>query len=396
MSTDYDVITVGGGLGGAALAKVLAEHGKRVLVIERELRFKDRIRGEWIAPWGVAESQRIGLYDMLMEKCAREQPYFNFIGMGSTRDLRITTPQRLPALTLYHPAMQESVLDSSLIAGAEIWRGAAVRAVSPGKPPRVSVDRDGQVRDLTARMVVCADGRSSPGRGWGGFVTVRGNQKLLGAGILFENLVLNEETSVGMINSFLGRVAYLFPQAAGRVRAYLMYENELPRLQGAEDTTRFIEECVKTGLSPETYAGARSIGPLASFDMTESWVEHPYGGGFALLGDAAGSSDPTWGQGLSLTMRDVSVLSENLLGTDDWERVGHEYADARDRYFKAVTTVADWFFDLFFARGSEADTRRERAFPLIMKEPDRIPDHVFSGPELLCDEEARQRFFGEI
>jgi flavin-dependent dehydrogenase len=53
MKTNYDVITVGGGLGGAALAKVIAEHGKRVLVVEREAQFKDRIRGEWIAPWGV-------------------------------------------------------------------------------------------------------------------------------------------------------------------------------------------------------------------------------------------------------------------------------------------------------------------------------------------------------
>jgi flavin-dependent dehydrogenase len=32
---DYDIITVGGGLGGAAAAKVMAEHGARVLVIER-------------------------------------------------------------------------------------------------------------------------------------------------------------------------------------------------------------------------------------------------------------------------------------------------------------------------------------------------------------------------
>ena len=52
MSTDYDIITVGGGLGGSALAKVLAERGARVLVVERESQFKDRVSGEWMAPWG--------------------------------------------------------------------------------------------------------------------------------------------------------------------------------------------------------------------------------------------------------------------------------------------------------------------------------------------------------
>ena len=49
-STDYDIITVGGGLGGASLAKVMAEHGSRVLVIERETEFKDRVRGEAVSP----------------------------------------------------------------------------------------------------------------------------------------------------------------------------------------------------------------------------------------------------------------------------------------------------------------------------------------------------------
>jgi hypothetical protein len=51
--------------------------------------------------------------------------------------------------------------------------------------------------------------------------------------------------------------------------------------------------------------------------------------------------------------------------------------------------------DLFFAEGAAAEQRRERAIPLLQSEPDRFPDHFFSGPELPSDETIRRRFFGE-
>src|SRR6201982_3820441 len=68
---EYDIITVGGGLGGATLAKAMAENGARVLVLERERQFKDRVRGEGTFPWGVAELQKLGVYQLLLDTCAR-------------------------------------------------------------------------------------------------------------------------------------------------------------------------------------------------------------------------------------------------------------------------------------------------------------------------------------
>src|SRR5882724_4804414 len=103
----YDIITVGGGLGGSSLAKAMAEHGARVLVVEREKQFKDRIRGEFLAPWGVAETQALGLYELLRNTCAGESPRFGFYTapeFGEPRDLISTTPHRLPLFTFYHPA----------------------------------------------------------------------------------------------------------------------------------------------------------------------------------------------------------------------------------------------------------------------------------------------------
>src|SRR5262245_37202626 len=126
-SNTYDIITVGGGLGGAALAKAMAEHGARVLVLEREKQFKDRIRGEAMAPWGVADTQALGLYELLRNTCAHESPWFGlYTGpeFGEPRDLIATTPQQLPFFSFYHPVMQEVLLQAATTAGAEVRRGA--------------------------------------------------------------------------------------------------------------------------------------------------------------------------------------------------------------------------------------------------------------------------------
>ena len=95
----YDIVTVGGGIGGASLARIMAENGARVLVLEREKAFKDRVRGEALLPWGVGEARRLGIYELLKQNCAHEQPWFDFY-LGPMqmmhRNLPETTPQAAP------------------------------------------------------------------------------------------------------------------------------------------------------------------------------------------------------------------------------------------------------------------------------------------------------------
>src|SRR6476619_965302 len=105
----YDAIVVGGGLGGSALADQLARTGRNVLVLEREARFKDRVRGENMVPWGVAAARRLGLVDDLIA-AGGHQPRswitYIFGNPVSKRDLRATTPHGEVSLNIYHPDMQ--------------------------------------------------------------------------------------------------------------------------------------------------------------------------------------------------------------------------------------------------------------------------------------------------
>lgn len=386
MSTDYDVITVGGGLGGSALAKVLAEHGARVLVVEREEQFKDRVRGEWMALWGVAEAVKLGIYDLLIEHGAFEKPYFQFSGFP-VRDLKQTTPQKKGSLNFYHPAMQEALIGAARLAGATIWRGATLREIKPGDPPSVTVDKDANIQRLTAKIVIGADGRSSMCRAGAGLKSIRDTRGMLLAGVLFDGVAVAQDTSLMLVNPVIGQIAYFFPQQGKSVRAYCA----LPlasgrRLQGSSDIGEFVSECVRSGAPAAAYAEAKAIGPLATFESTANWADLAYHEGIALVGDAAGTSDPIWGQGLSLTLRDARVLSDHLLSSSDWDAAGRAYASDHRNYFDTMHNVETWSTDLFIRTGKDADAAREKAFPLIAADPTRVPDHLLSGPDLPCDE----------
>jgi 2-polyprenyl-6-methoxyphenol hydroxylase-like FAD-dependent oxidoreductase len=407
----YDIVTVGGGLGGSALAMAMAQHGARVLVIEQENRFRDRVRGEGILPWGVEEMRRLGIYELIRDRCGREcrylvtgslqfttasSPLGERAGMAR-RDLVATTPQHAPCLSFFHPAMQETLLAAAAAAGAEVRRGVTVTAVSPGVPGSVRFANGGRVEEVRARLIVGADGRNSMVCKWGGFDVRHDPQWWLIAGVLLEGVAEFDESTLYIISSMrAGREAILFPLGEKRARAYLIYEaNAGPRLSGETAMLRFTAESVETGIPAEFYADVHAAGPLATFNGADHWIEHPYRNGIVLVGDAAASSDPTFGQGLSLTVRDVRVLRDHLLADNDWDAACNAYAGEHDRHYGAIHRVSGWWNAIFWDRARDAELRRKNLLPLLAREPGRIPDHFFGGPDLPADESIRRRFFGE-
>jgi menaquinone-9 beta-reductase len=396
----YDIITIGGGIAASSLARSMAAKGLRVLVLEREKEFKDRVRGEALLPWGVAEAQELGIYDLLRETCAHEQPWLD-IYLGQTqlmhRDLLKTTPQRAPICSFYHPKMQEVVITAAAEAGAEVRRGAVVTNVIAGAQPVVAFQHEGQSHQVQGRFVAAADGRVSASRKWAGFAVEHDPPSLMLAGILFDNVSIPEDVSYLMTNPMSFQGAFIFPQGGGRARAYFAYPVTGHRLQGEGDVSRFINECVKAGAPADYYNGAKAAGPLASFETADTWVPHPYKNGVALIGDAAASSDPTWGNGLSLSLRSARILRDRMLANEAWDTAGHEYAAEFDRVYDVIHTVTAWSRQIFMENGPEADARRQKAMPLIAQDPTRVPDHGISGPDLPFDKaRCRARFFGDV
>lgn len=396
----YDLVTVGGGVGGSVLGRAMAEHGYRVLIAEREPRFRDRVRGEFIFPWGVAEARDLAVYDALLNAGAHHPTWWtDYFGPGALppRDLAETTPQGLRGLCIYHPRMQEALLQAAQAAGAEVRRNARVTVVELGTQTTLRLEENGRQDTLTARLVVGADGRSSMVRKWGGFVSREAPTGNVLAGVLLENVPASADSSICMVTPPVSRMVLYFPQSASSGRAYLAFRSaEELRLSGDSAFDSFLRECARSGLADSLFDGARPAGPLAAFDGKDSWVDHPYQHGVALIGDAAATTDQTWGQGLSLTLRDARVLRDALLANEDWDAAGHAYAASHDEYYDRVRTAESWFTLVFLQPGADADAVRARVLPQMESDPFVLPDTLFSGPDLAPPtEEHRIRIFGE-
>ena len=394
-TSQFDLVTIGGGLGASALAIAMARHGARVLVLEKETSFRDRVRGECLIPWGVAEAMELGIADVLRRDCAKEVPWVE-MGFGP-RNLSETTPQRLPAFTYCHPEMQEALLAEAERAGAQVRRASIVQSVEPNANHSIVITRNGKDERISARLVVAVDGRGSAVRKWAGFATQKNVQPFQFAGVLLTGVSGRDDLLTFLFNPELGLVIGVVPGTKQRCRAYLGYPTASSlSLHGSDKLQNFLAESKKTApVIHELYADVQSVGPLASFEAGESWVDHPYDNGVALIGDAAGTSDPTFGQGMGMTLRDARVLRDALLAHSDWDQAGHEYAQQHDEYFQRSRKVCGWLRTLFQDPSADAQVLRQRAMPKIAEDQFRVPDHLFSGPDLPADEIVRARMFGE-
>ena len=393
----YDIITVGGGIAGSILAKTMAEHGAKVLVLESETNFRDRVRGEAIAPWSTKEATELGISDALMAAGGHHLRYwYTYQGPDAMepRDLEATTAPRQPIIAIYHPDMQEALINAASNAGAEVRRGARVREISLNGSPSVQASLEGQSQAYQARLVVCADGRSSMGRTSGGFSVQADPDQNMVAGVLLDNLPLKDDGTHVWMNPSAGHTSFVFCQGDGRGRAYVAYPAAAGySISGASGYSQFLAGAKVTGVPDEIYASAKVAGPLATFNGAVNWVDHPYRNGLALIGDSAGATDPSWGQGLGLAIHDAKLLSENLIGNENWEEAGNAYAARHDRDFGIIHTFENWMTEVFFKTGPEADIRRERILPLWGEDPSRNTEPIFNGPYAPLDETVRKRFF---
>jgi 2-polyprenyl-6-methoxyphenol hydroxylase-like FAD-dependent oxidoreductase len=162
-----------------------------------------------------------------------------------------------------------------------------------------------------------------------------------------------------------GRVHFLVsPQGGHRLRLYLCYDfADKPSYAGPRRQDHLIATFAGLRCLPyaAAIAGARPIGPFNSVSNEDHWVEDPTAPGVVLVGDAAGHNDPIIGQGLSIALRDVRLVSEIILAGGRDPAAFRPYVEERLERMRRLRITASLAATLRAEYGEEARLRRQRA-----------------------------------
>ncbi|MGB3626055.1 MAG: FAD-dependent monooxygenase [Henriciella sp.] len=397
----YDLIIVGGGIGGSALAATMAKAGKSVLLLEKSTEYEDRVRGEWIAPWGVAETKRLGLYDLLMaagghhitSHVTYDESYDPHAAEQTAMPLDIFAEGVPGPLAIGHPRHCQTLFDEAVRAGAAALRGVTVTDVTLGSTPSVTYEVDGDSHTATAPLIVGAEGRQSLVRKEAGITLHQDRPHHWFAGLLVEGVQGWEDTrqAIGTEGNF-GFLA--FPQGGDKVRVYGGYAlDEKGRFAGEDGAQKFLESFRMTcAPGNEAISAGKPAGPLFSYFNNDSWTDEPFSEGCVLIGDAAGWNDPINGLGLSITYRDVRVVSDILKATPETDTPDFlAYAMERSERMRRLRFAGQLQAALDMEFGEEARARRrsyherraaDPALGLhgfaIMGGPDSVPAEIFT------------------
>ncbi len=353
MSSHYDVIIVGGGMVGAALAALLGRSRWRVALLE----------GTAPRPWSPQQplDLRVSSVNALSQQVfVAGHAWEGMLGRRAApfRHLRVWDYSQ-PHGTTFHAADvgAESFgwfVENSIIQLA-LWESLAdletVTCYCPAKPVRLEPDvhhvtltlQDG--RSISADLVVGADGARSSVRNMAGIaVDVHDYHQ--------HALIMNAVTELPQQDTTWQCFTPTGPQAflplVGQHASLVWYHtpDRVRQLLALSDSELI---AVLEQEFPQELGGIRAILGRASFPIRRLHAQRYRAHRVVLVGDAAHVIHPLAGQGLNLGIQDIALLERYLERSDDpgSARVLTAYEAQRRPANQAMMSTMEAFHHLF-------------------------------------------------
>ncbi|WP_329374983.1 NAD(P)/FAD-dependent oxidoreductase [Streptomyces sp. NBC_01483] len=360
---DFDVIVIGGGPAGATTAGLLAQRGRRVLILDRE-RFPRYHVGESLIPGFMMPMEELGLTER-MEARGFERKYGGTLVWGNNEipwNFSFTTGGRIPYS--YHTRradLDTMILDRARELGAVVVEEATVKD---------TIEEDGRVvgvryalRGLTgthearASLVIDASGQARViGRKYS---EVNWHDQLQNVAVwtYFDGChrLPGDEWSNILIEGIKDGWFWGIPIDKGVFSVGYVTRSASASASDSSLEELFVSELAQTTKLKELLKDAHQT---SGFRTARDWSytnERFYGNGWVLVGDAAAFVDPLFSTGVALATMAGSTLSKIvdkiIEHPEIEEKALDRYASAYRDFFGDIRYFVEQFYDRSKTKG---------------------------------------------
>lgn len=336
---EADVVIVGAGILGCAIAWALGNQGRSVILLEKSLKEPDRIVGELLQPGGVQALEKLGLRDCLEEIDAIKVYGYDVIYYGEevripypenareeercveeksrTDEVRGTKRKRPEGRSFHHgrfiQKLREKAQQQPNVTVVEATATELVRSEWTGQILGVQATVQGELDSFFGGLTIIADGYDSKFRKEFRSDMPVARSKFWGLELIDMELPM---PCYGHVVLGDGAPVLLYQIGARETRALVDVPENLPSASVKEGGVKgHLRNVVLPSLPDEVQpAFEAAIDRARLRSMPNSWLPPTTNKtpGLVLLGDAMNMRHPLTGGGMTVAFNDVVLLSELL------------------------------------------------------------------------------------
>jgi digeranylgeranylglycerophospholipid reductase len=314
MTSTYDIVVVGGGPAGATTARYAAQHGLRVLMVDKKSEL-----GTPVQCSGAVSANALHECEVPFDEEFIAEPIYGFLtysneGEEIRLDYRVYDRHTPLGYVVDRKRFDRFLTKMAIAAGAELWMRARVASFARHDGlVTAQVERFGNVEEVTAKVIVGADGVQSQ------IALMAGLHVAIPLGDLascLQYIVENVETC-GLLEIITGHehapggYAWVFPKGHGMAEVGL----GVARTMTDKDARWHLHKFMHESFMRERFCRAKIIEVQGGGVPLAAALKHVVADNVIVVGDAARQVNPITGGGIHMALRAGRIAGEFLAET---------------------------------------------------------------------------------